>query len=218
MSGTSLRDSDVRSLSEADHCFRASADRRSDVGLLRFALIAPRRNGSEGFNWSVGIRHCKCGASRAVPHDRSFPWLPGSVPAEGPQTAGPPGRSGVHRAGTARPVATVGCRLDQRRRRTPRSNRFAASARQLREGRQRPGLVPQSSRSSDRLGDDQRLADARGLRASGDERRQRVRTPRRPHRTVGHHTYGLGFHNLRGARHTLRVDEELARYITLVGP
>ena len=36
--------------------------------------------------------------------------------------------------------------------------------------------------------------------------------------TVGHHTYGLGFHNLRGVRHTLRVDEELARYITLVGP
>ena len=36
--------------------------------------------------------------------------------------------------------------------------------------------------------------------------------------SVGHHTYGVGFHNLLGIRHTLRLDEELARYVTLVGP
>jgi hypothetical protein len=36
--------------------------------------------------------------------------------------------------------------------------------------------------------------------------------------SVGHHTYGFGFHNLRGVRHTLRLDEELARHITLVDP
>ena len=36
--------------------------------------------------------------------------------------------------------------------------------------------------------------------------------------SVDHHTYGFGFHNLLGIRHTLRLDEELARYITLVGP
>lgn len=36
--------------------------------------------------------------------------------------------------------------------------------------------------------------------------------------SVGHHTYGVGFHNLRGIRHTLRLDEELARHITLVSP
>jgi hypothetical protein len=36
--------------------------------------------------------------------------------------------------------------------------------------------------------------------------------------SVGQHTYGFGFHNLLGIRHTLRLDEELARYVTLVGP
>ena len=32
------------------------------------------------------------------------------------------------------------------------------------------------------------------------------------------HTYGVGFHNLRGIRQTLRLDEELVRHIMLVGP
>ena len=36
--------------------------------------------------------------------------------------------------------------------------------------------------------------------------------------TVDHHTYGFGFHNLHGRHETLRLDEELARHITLVGP
>jgi len=36
--------------------------------------------------------------------------------------------------------------------------------------------------------------------------------------TVGHHTYGVGFHNLRGIGETLRLDEELARHLTLIGP
>ncbi len=36
--------------------------------------------------------------------------------------------------------------------------------------------------------------------------------------TVGHHTYGVGFHDLRGIRYTLRLDEELAKHLTLVGP
>ena len=36
--------------------------------------------------------------------------------------------------------------------------------------------------------------------------------------TVGDHTYGFGLHNLRGIHHTLRLDQELARYVTLVGP
>lgn len=35
--------------------------------------------------------------------------------------------------------------------------------------------------------------------------------------SVGEHTYGFGFHNLHGIRRTLRLDEELARYVTLVG-
>lgn len=36
--------------------------------------------------------------------------------------------------------------------------------------------------------------------------------------TVGNHTYAVGFHDLRGLRYTLRLDEHLARYLTLVGP
>jgi len=32
------------------------------------------------------------------------------------------------------------------------------------------------------------------------------------------HTYGVGFHNLRGIRQALRLDEELVRHVTLVGP
>ena len=32
------------------------------------------------------------------------------------------------------------------------------------------------------------------------------------------HTYGVGFHNTRGIDRTLRLDEELARDIKLVGP
>lgn len=36
--------------------------------------------------------------------------------------------------------------------------------------------------------------------------------------TVGHHTYGVGFHDTRGMRETLLLDEELTRNITLVGP
>jgi hypothetical protein len=32
------------------------------------------------------------------------------------------------------------------------------------------------------------------------------------------HTYGIGFHNMRGIRQTLLIDEELARHIKLVGP
>jgi hypothetical protein len=36
--------------------------------------------------------------------------------------------------------------------------------------------------------------------------------------TVGHHTYGFGFHNLHGRRETLLLDEELARHLILVRP
>jgi hypothetical protein len=36
--------------------------------------------------------------------------------------------------------------------------------------------------------------------------------------TVGRHTYGVGFHNLYGLPETLRLDEELARHLKLVGP
>lgn len=36
--------------------------------------------------------------------------------------------------------------------------------------------------------------------------------------TVGQHTYGLGFHNLHGLHETLRLDEQLARNLTLVAP
>jgi hypothetical protein len=36
--------------------------------------------------------------------------------------------------------------------------------------------------------------------------------------TVGQHTYGVGFHDLRGLHETLMLDEELTRHITLVGP
>lgn len=36
--------------------------------------------------------------------------------------------------------------------------------------------------------------------------------------TVGRHTYGVGFHNERGIRETLALDEALARGIRLVGP
>ena len=36
--------------------------------------------------------------------------------------------------------------------------------------------------------------------------------------TVGHHTYGIGFHDVTGIQPTLRLDEELARSIKLVAP
>jgi hypothetical protein len=36
--------------------------------------------------------------------------------------------------------------------------------------------------------------------------------------TVGQHTYGVGFHNITTQRQTLRLDEQLARYIRLVRP
>ncbi len=36
--------------------------------------------------------------------------------------------------------------------------------------------------------------------------------------TVGHDTYGFGFHNLHGRRVTLLLDEELARHLILVRP
>jgi hypothetical protein len=32
------------------------------------------------------------------------------------------------------------------------------------------------------------------------------------------HTYGVGFHNMRGIRRTLLLDEELAKHIKLIGP
>jgi hypothetical protein len=32
------------------------------------------------------------------------------------------------------------------------------------------------------------------------------------------HTYGVGFHNIRGIHQTLLLDEELARHIKLVEP
>jgi hypothetical protein len=32
------------------------------------------------------------------------------------------------------------------------------------------------------------------------------------------HTYGVGFHNTRGIRRTLLLDEELVRHIRLVAP
>ena len=36
--------------------------------------------------------------------------------------------------------------------------------------------------------------------------------------TVGDHTYAFGFHNLHGIERTLRLDEALARHVTLVSP
>lgn len=36
--------------------------------------------------------------------------------------------------------------------------------------------------------------------------------------TEGGHTYGIGFHNTNGIHQTLRLDEELAKHIKLVGP
>lgn len=36
--------------------------------------------------------------------------------------------------------------------------------------------------------------------------------------TVGRHTYGFGFHNMGTILQTLRLDEQLARYIRLIGP
>lgn len=36
--------------------------------------------------------------------------------------------------------------------------------------------------------------------------------------TVGQHTYGVGFHNLRGIPYTFRLDEKLAEHLMLVGP
>lgn len=32
------------------------------------------------------------------------------------------------------------------------------------------------------------------------------------------HTYGVGFHNIRGIRSTLLLDEQLARHIKLIRP
>lgn len=36
--------------------------------------------------------------------------------------------------------------------------------------------------------------------------------------TVGGHTYGVGFHNVRGIHQTLRLDKELVESVQLVGP
>jgi hypothetical protein len=36
--------------------------------------------------------------------------------------------------------------------------------------------------------------------------------------TVGQHTYGVGFHNIKGLRRTLLLDEGLAKHIKLVRP
>lgn len=36
--------------------------------------------------------------------------------------------------------------------------------------------------------------------------------------TVGHHTYGVGFHDVRGVEQTLRLDRELVARIKLIGP
>lgn len=36
--------------------------------------------------------------------------------------------------------------------------------------------------------------------------------------TVGQHTYGIGFHNTATIGQTLRLDEQLARYVRLIGP
>jgi hypothetical protein len=36
--------------------------------------------------------------------------------------------------------------------------------------------------------------------------------------TVDNHTYGVGFHNVRGLPQALRLDEELSENIRLVGP
>ena len=36
--------------------------------------------------------------------------------------------------------------------------------------------------------------------------------------TVGKHTYGLGFHNIKGLHQTLLLDEQLAKHIKLVRP
>jgi hypothetical protein len=36
--------------------------------------------------------------------------------------------------------------------------------------------------------------------------------------SVKGHTYGFGFHNTRGIRHTLLLDEQLAGHIKLIGP
>jgi len=51
---------------------------------------------------------------------------------------------------------------------------------------------------------------------------EKLRNPRlevlaRPLHTL-EHTYGIGFHNLYGLRQTLRLDEELARHLRLIGP
>jgi hypothetical protein len=36
--------------------------------------------------------------------------------------------------------------------------------------------------------------------------------------TVGKHTYAVGFHDFTGMRTTLRLDQQLARWIELIGP
>jgi hypothetical protein len=36
--------------------------------------------------------------------------------------------------------------------------------------------------------------------------------------TVGRHTYGVGFHNVRGIQQTLGLDKELVESMQLVGP
>lgn len=36
--------------------------------------------------------------------------------------------------------------------------------------------------------------------------------------TVGNHTYGVGFHDVEGRRHTLALNQELAKHVTLILP
>jgi hypothetical protein len=91
-----------------------------------------------------------------------------------------PGRHRARRCrGLRHVVARVGNRHKRCRRRPLGHHGLSAPTNELREARQRPGLVSTGESSRAWLGEDQRLAHALGLRSAGNKRWQCVHAPRR---------------------------------------
>jgi hypothetical protein len=162
-----------------DDLDRASGCRGVGVlRLLRYTLVQSGDVGAE-FNHPLSVRPSESRTAGELPSNRSGAWLSSSVPDRSSQADDRPRRRGVRRAGASWAVATMGCGLHEHWCRAPRGDGIATSAQELRQGGQRPGVVSERASSPACPGTYQRLADACGLRASGEERRERLRAPRR---------------------------------------
>jgi hypothetical protein len=116
-------------------------------------------------------------------------------------------------------LARLGRRIEHDRRSAPRDHGFAEAATQLREGGQRPCVVSARAGQASHLDDHRRPANPRPLFVPQESNDGSAFM----HHvvliwTVGDHTYGIGFHDVRGIRQTLALDRELAQGLELVGP